>query len=201
MGTSPPNNPRRPIRCPSCGSERLQLRDKPDRIDRVTQTPSDRIRRLFIADMRLYHCHICRLQFYDVGPAAGPAVQEITEAEAVPVLEKAATAEPPAAESATVIGGTVTIKGRLSSRENIVVNGEIQGDLEIPAHRLTIGMAGRIYGDVLAAEAEALGTVEGTLDARHKFTLRTCASMTGSIRTPRLTIEDGAFFQGWIETA
>jgi cytoskeletal protein CcmA (bactofilin family) len=200
MGTSPLINPRRPIRCPSCGSERLQLRTKPDRIDRVTQTPSDRIRRLFIADMRLYHCHICRLQFYDVGPAAEPAGRETTEAAAVPVPEVVA-AEPPAGDAVTVIGGTVTIKGRLSSRENIVVNGEIEGDLEIPAHRLTIGEAGRIYGDVLAAEAEALGTVEGNLDARHKFALRACASMTGSIRTPHLTIEEGAFFQGWIETA
>ena len=67
------------------------------------------------------------------------------------VYEYIATAEPVAADG-TLIGQTVTIRGRLSSRENIVVEGEIEGDIEIPAHRVTIGMAGRMRGDVLAAE-------------------------------------------------
>jgi len=153
------------------------------------------IRRLFIADMQLYHCRVCRLQFYDIGQAAEPAVQKTAEAarEEIPIAEPAA--------DPTVIGQTVTIRGRVSSQENILVNGEIEGDLEIPAHRLTIGMEGRMRGDVLAAEAVALGTVEGNVDARQKLTICAGARMTGNIRTPSLTIEEGALFKGGIETA
>ena len=84
MGTSPLFNPQRPIRCPSCGSERVHLRAKRDRIDRVTQTPSDLVKRLFTADMQLYHCYVCRLQFYDARAAAEPPAQKAAEAPAEP---------------------------------------------------------------------------------------------------------------------
>ena len=196
MGASPIVNPTRRIRCPSCGSERLQLRTERDHIDRLYQTPSDMVRRLFAADMQLYHCRVCRLQFYDAAQAAQPPVQ--TTAEAPP--EEVAMAEPAAADG-TFIGQTVTIRGRLSSRENIVVEGEIEGDIEIPAHRVTIGMAGRMRGDVLAAEVVALGTIDGNVDARQNFALHAGARMTGSIRTPSLRIEEGALFKGRIEHA
>jgi cytoskeletal protein CcmA (bactofilin family) len=146
--------------------------------------------------MQLYHCHVCRLQFYDIGQAAEPEVQKTPEA----VPEKIVIAEPAAAEP-TLIGPTVTIRGRLSSQEDILVNGEIAGDLDIPANRLTVGKTGRMRGDVLAAEVVALGTVEGNIDARQKFAIRASARMTGTIRTPSLRIEEGAFFKGRVETA
>ena len=196
MGTSPVFNPHRPIRCPSCGGVKLNLRSDPDPIDRVTQTPSDRVRRLFIADMQLYHCRVCRLQFYDIGPPTTPALRPTAETDG----EVIAKAEP-AVIGQTVIGETVIIRGRLSSREDILLNGEMEGDLEIPAHRLTIGTAGRMRGDVQAYEAVALGTVEGNVDARRKFAIRGSGHMTGNIRTPSLTIEEGAFLRGRIETA
>jgi cytoskeletal protein CcmA (bactofilin family) len=111
-----------------------------------------------------------------------------------------AMAEPVAVDG-TLIGQTVTIRGRLSSRENIVVEGEIEGDIELPAHRVTIGMAGRMRGDVLAAEVVALGTIDGDVDARQNFALGATARMTGNIRTPSLRIEEGASFKGRIEHA
>lgn len=202
MGTSPLFNPHRRVRCPKCGSEKLQLRNEPDRIDRVVQTPSDRVKRLFIADMQLYHCRVCRVQFYDASPTAeapiratGPAVRD------APAVRGAPAPAVPAESGSTVIGETVRIKGRLSSAENIILNGEIDGDLDIPAHRLTIGIAGRMRGDVQAAEAVALGTVEGTVDARRRFAIRASARITGTIRTPSLNIEEGAFVEGSVETA
>jgi cytoskeletal protein CcmA (bactofilin family) len=152
--------------------------------------------------MQLYHCRVCRLQFYDIGQAAQPAVQKTAEAEAPP--EKIPIAEPapaePAAADPTLIGRTVTIRGRLSSQGSILVDGEIQGDLDIPSHRLTVGISGRMYGDVLAVEVVVLGIIEGNVDARQKIAIRTSASVTGNIRTPSLSIEEGAFFKGRIET-
>jgi cytoskeletal protein CcmA (bactofilin family) len=207
MSASPAVSPNRPVRCPICGSERLQRRSARDPIDRLYQTPSDRVRRLFAADMQLYHCRVCRLQFYDYGaaqPAVQPTAAQPTAVQPTePAPEKIAIAEPaaPAVADPTVIGQTVTIRGRLSSRENILLNGEIHGDLEIPAHRLTIGTAGRLRGDVSAAEVVALGTIDGNVDARHKLVIRASARMIGNIRSPSPTIEEGALFKGTIETA
>ncbi|MGA2593518.1 MAG: polymer-forming cytoskeletal protein [Bryobacteraceae bacterium] len=195
MGASPILSPNRTIRCPSCGSDRLQVRSERDPTDRLYQTPSDVVRRLFVADLQLYHCNACRLQFYDIGQTAEPVARKTAEG----TPEKIVLGEPVAAGS-TLIGQTVMIKGRLSSQENMLVNGEIQGDIEISAHRLTIGMGGRVYGDVLASEVFALGTVEGNVEARQRFSLGASASMAGNIRTPSVRIEEGAFFKGRIET-
>jgi cytoskeletal protein CcmA (bactofilin family) len=201
MGASPILNPTRRTRCPSCGSERLQQRTERDHIDRLYQTPSDMVRRLFVADMQLYHCRVCRLQFYDVGQLAQAAAPAAAEAprEAVAI---AARAPSPAAVPAngTNIGRAVEIKGRLSSDEDIVVDGETEGDIEIPAHRLTIGLDGWVRGDVRAAEVVILGTIEGSVYAR-SVVLAGSSRMIGNIRAPSLRIEDGAFFKGKIETA
>ena len=202
MGASPILSPKRRVRCPSCGSERLAVRTERDPIDRLYQTPSDMVRRLFVADMTLYHCYVCRLQFYDVGESARAADQKAAQsappADAAP--QRAVIAEPGAGHSA-LIGHTMTIKGRVSSQENILVNGEIQGDLEVPAHQLTIGTGGRLYGDVRAAEVAVMGTLEGDVWAEQKVVLRATATMTGNIRTRSLQIEEGAFFKGKIEMA
>jgi cytoskeletal protein CcmA (bactofilin family) len=195
MSTSPVPSPNRSVRCPICGSERLKLRSERDPIDRLYQTPSDRVRRLFVSDMQLYHCRVCRLQFYDDGQAAQPAVQTTAE----PARETTPTAEI-TADGLTLVGQAVTIRGRLSSQESIFVNGEIEGDIEIPAQRLTIGISGRMRGDVLAGEVVALGTIEGNIDAR-RFVIRASARVTGNIRCPSLSIEEGAYFKGRIETA
>lgn len=153
MDAPPVSGAIRTVRCPSCGGDRLRLRSKPDRIDRVYQTPSGRVKRLFARDMQLYHCYVCRLQFYDVVPAVVPAVQP-------------ALVETPAAvrgAETTLIGETVMIKGRLSSREDILLSGEIEGDVEMPGQRLAIAATGRVRGDVVAAEVEVIGIIEGTV--------------------------------------
>jgi len=184
MGAAPLATPHRIVRCPTCGSERLQLRTAPDRIDRLQQTPVDRVKRLFVAEMQLYHCRVCRLQFYDTAQAAPPPMQQAAQ----PVRES------------TLVGPTMTIKGRITSREDMLVHGEIEGDLAMPGRHLTISTTGRVYGDVQAAGVEIRGTLEGNVDARQSFVLRASAGMTGSIRTPSLAIEAGAFCQGRIET-
>ncbi len=144
--------------------------------------------------MQLYHCRVCRLQFYDIAQAAQPAVPETAAAREKIVIAGPAAADP------TLVGQTVRIMGRLSSQEDILVNGEIEGEIQMPAHRLTLGITGRMRGEVQAAEVVGLGTVEGNVDARQKVAIRASARMTGNIRTPSLSIEEGAFFKGRIET-
>jgi cytoskeletal protein CcmA (bactofilin family) len=185
------------VRCPVCGTEKLYLRASRDKIDRMYQTPARRLQQLLGA--RLYHCWVCRIQFYDMGELAAPAAEAAPEPAAVPAAAPAVVAAP-APRDGTVIGETVLIKGSVSSAENFSLHGSIEGPIAIPAHRLTIGRAGRLRGNVQAGEVAAAGTVRGNLEARSRVALGATASVIGDIRAASLSIAEGAYCRGKIET-
>ncbi len=68
----------------------------------------------------------------------------------------------------TVIGKAMVIRGRITSRESLHVDGQVDGTLDLPESRLTIGPNGRVGADAHAREIEVLGTVTGDLEARKK---------------------------------
>lgn len=189
--------PQGPVHCPLCGTERLHLRAKLDPIDRLYQTPSRKLQQFFGA--QLYHCWVCRIQFYDLGAIAAPAGEMEAETQPAAQPPPVVLVEPDRGGQ-TLIGETVTIRGRVSSAENIFVQGAIEGPIAIPAHRLTIGRTGRVRGDVRAGEVAASGAVRGNLDARSRVALGASANVIGDIRAASLSIAEGAYLQGKVET-
>ena len=111
----------------------------------------------------------------------------------------------PASEAAgkvsqiTVIGQEMVIKGAIRSNESLRVDGELDGKLDLPDHRLTIGPHGRVGADARAREVEIMGTLNGDIDASKKVTVRKGGRLIGDLRTPAIVIEDGAYFKGRIE--
>jgi len=101
--------------------------------------------------------------------------------------------------SLTVIGRAMVIRGHIVSRESLLVDGQVEGTLELPNSRLIIGANGRIGADVKAREIEVLGTVSGDLEATKKITIRKGGRLVGDLRTPGIVIEEGAYFKGKIE--
>jgi cytoskeletal protein CcmA (bactofilin family) len=99
----------------------------------------------------------------------------------------------------TVIGKAMVIRGRITSSESLQVDGQVDGTLELPDCRLTIGPHGRVGADAKAREIEVLGTVAGDLEASKKITIRKGGRLVGDLRTPGITIEEGAYFKGKIE--
>ena len=99
----------------------------------------------------------------------------------------------------TVIGKAMTIKGTVKSNESLHVDGELEGKLDLPGHRLTIGQNGRVGADTTAREVEVLGTLNGDIDAEKKIIIRKGGRLVGDLRTPAIVIEDGAYFKGRIE--
>ncbi len=99
----------------------------------------------------------------------------------------------------TVIGKGMTIKGTIKSDESLHVDGEVDGKLDLPEHRLTIGSNGRVGADTTAREVEVLGALNGDIDASKKITIRKGGRLVGDLRTPAIVIEDGAYFKGRIE--
>jgi len=98
----------------------------------------------------------------------------------------------------TVIGESLRIQGTLTSNEEIVVNGELSGQLHMN-HRLTIGAKGKVEAGVQAKEVIIAGSVKGNVDAAERITLRAGANLVGDVKTAGIVIEDGAYFKGGID--
>src|SRR5271165_2779180 len=98
-----------------------------------------------------------------------------------------------------VIGKSVMIKGQIFSREDLTIDGEIDGSVELHEHRLTVGSNGKLQAGVKAREVVVLGTIHGNVEASDKIDIRKDAKLVGDIKTTRIVIEDGAYFKGSID--
>jgi len=106
--------------------------------------------------------------------------------------------EPENRGSAT-IGKAVKIVGQIYSREDLFVDGDLEGTVEALEHKLTIGPNGTVHAGVKAREVVALGTIQGDVEATEKIEIRKDAKLVGNIKTARIIIEDGAYFKGSID--
>lgn len=97
------------------------------------------------------------------------------------------------------IGPSITIKGDVSGDEDLVIQGRIEGKVNLGQHNVTIGPDGRVKADVHGRTVIVEGEVEGDLLAQEQIILRQTAKVQGSIAAPRVSLEDGAVFRGAIE--
>jgi cytoskeletal protein CcmA (bactofilin family) len=101
--------------------------------------------------------------------------------------------------SAATVGKAVRIVGQIFSREDLYVDGEIEGTVEALEHKLTIGPHGTVHAGIKAREVVALGSITGNVEASEKIEIHKEAKLVGDIRTSRIIIEDGAYFKGSID--
>jgi cytoskeletal protein CcmA (bactofilin family) len=92
----------------------------------------------------------------------------------------------------------MTVKGEVYSREELYVDGEIQGSIELQ-HRLTVGPNGKIRATIKAREVVLHGSIQGNVQAVEKIIIREKGSLVGDIKTAGIVIEDGAYFKGSID--
>lgn len=97
------------------------------------------------------------------------------------------------------IGKSVLIKGELSGSEDLYLDGEVEGSIELRDHSLTIGPHGRVRANVHAKDVVVHGRVDGNIRATERVELKKSAVLTGDIATQRIVIEDGAYFKGAID--
>jgi cytoskeletal protein CcmA (bactofilin family) len=101
-------------------------------------------------------------------------------------------------KEACLIGTKVVVKGNISGNQDLVVLGRVEGRIGIDT-RLTVEEGGSVAADVDVAEATVKGELRGEVVASKAAVLHTSARMVGSLRAPRIVIEDGARFSGNIE--
>ena len=124
----------------------------------------------------------------EVTPVASPSIARPSEPER-------STARPAQAH----IGKSVIVKGEISGTEDLYVDGEVRGAIELRDHSLTVGPNGKVEANVIAREIVVQGTLNGNVHAGDKIEIRKTGSLLGDLTTARIIIEDGAYFKGSID--
>lgn len=102
-------------------------------------------------------------------------------------------------EELASIGKSIVIKGELSGGEDLTIEGQVEGKIELRDHVLTVGSNGRIKAQIIAKAIVVLGHVAGNLTATEKVDIRETGSVEGDVAAPRVAIADGSHFRGSID--
>ena len=109
--------------------------------------------------------------------------------------------ETPTAERRVVawIGKAVRVEGKVISAEDLTIDGQVEGLIELGGHSLTISEDATIRADLLAKTVTISGKVSGNVRAVEKVDLRATGSVTGDITAPRFVMADGATVLGKVQ--
>ncbi len=121
--------------------------------------------------------------------------------EAIPTSSYAARQGDFAATRAgATIGKSLVVKGTIRGQEDLLIDGRLEGDVDLPENRLTVGVTGHVQGSIKAREIVILGTVQGNLEASERVEIKKNAKVIGDLKAQRPVIEDEAYFKGNVET-
>ncbi len=131
-------------------------------------------------------------------PAPAPTSSE-TRKEPTPVSSTPYRMPDPEPRNTATIGKAVKINGQIFTKEDLYVDGDVEGTIESHDNKVTIGPNGRVQAGIRAREVVILGQVQGNVEASDKVDIRKDAKLVGDITTSRISIEDGALFKGSID--
>jgi cytoskeletal protein CcmA (bactofilin family) len=132
-------------------------------------------------------------------PAPSPAVGAPPAAEAARTPSTHSEPQRGMEKTTVNIGKSVVIKGELSGSEDLTIEGQVDGKIELRQNVLTIGPNGKIKAQVFAKSVVILGEVTGNVTATEKVDIRDNGSVDGDIAAPRVAIAEGAHFRGSID--
>ena len=130
------------------------------------------------------------------GTAPAPTIYESSTPK--PAAATAGSPVLPSGEQAT-IGKSLFVKGEVSGSESLYIDGKVEGTINLPGNRVTIGRNGQVAANILAREVVVLGKVRGNVTASDRVDIRSEGSLTGDVAAARISIEDGAYFKGGID--
>src|SRR5580692_2611915 len=92
-----------------------------------------------------------------------------------------------------MLGKNVVVEGHIRSQEDLIIEGEVEGTIDMTDHRLTIATNGKVRANVKVREIEVLGSIEGKIEAAGKVYIHKSAQLIGDIRSASIIIEDGGY--------
>jgi len=104
-----------------------------------------------------------------------------------------------AASDLATIGKSLQIKGELTGSESLYIDGNVEGAINMPDSRVTVGREAQVSANITAREVVVLGKVSGNVYASDRVDIRSEGSLTGDVTAQRISIGDGAFFRGGID--
>jgi cytoskeletal protein CcmA (bactofilin family) len=132
---------------------------------------------------------------------SNPTPEPVRPATPPPVFETTSSRTPAPAstgEQAT-IGKGLFIKGEINGSESLYIDGKVEGSINLPGNRVTVGRNGQVAASITAREIVVLGKVRGNVTATDRVDIRAEGSLSGDVAAARISIEDGAFFKGGID--
>jgi cytoskeletal protein CcmA (bactofilin family) len=97
------------------------------------------------------------------------------------------------------IGKSVVIRGELTGSEDMFIDGQVEGTIELKGNRLTVGPNGQVKANVNASAVVVQGKLNGNIRATDRVDLKQSAVVLGDVTTQRISIEDGAYFKGGVD--
>lgn len=122
---------------------------------------------------------------------------EKPRSETPPRRERAATAT--SSVEGAVIGPSISIQGEVTGDEDLLIQGRVNGSVDLKQHELRVGADGEVKADITARVISVEGKVEGDLTADEQVILRSSAVVDGDITARRVVLEDGARFRGGVD--
>ena len=129
-------------------------------------------------------------------PKPAPATWEGTNAMSTDAMRPlGATADRATAR----LGPSLHVKGEISGNEDLLIDGSVEGLIQLDERKLTVGATAKLTADIIAREVVVYGSVKGNLRAKDRIEIKKDGSVNGDLTTARISIEDGAYFKGSIE--
>lgn len=101
--------------------------------------------------------------------------------------------------TAMAIGASIHIKGDVTGDEDLIIQGRVEGTINLKGHNVTISKSGRVRANIQARQIMVEGKLDGDMNGEEKVVIRETGNVHGNIVSPRVTLEDGALFKGSIE--
>jgi cytoskeletal protein CcmA (bactofilin family) len=99
----------------------------------------------------------------------------------------------------TTIGASLTIKGEITSNEDVTVHGKLHGKISVTTGALLVAQHASVEAEAAVARVKIEGTFSGDVSAAERVELSNTANVSGTIVAPSVVIQDGAVFNGMID--
>jgi cytoskeletal protein CcmA (bactofilin family) len=136
---------------------------------------------------------------FEIGKKGAPEAGSRSESSPTRTESSPPRSSAPSGREAAVIGPSIHIDGDVRGEEDLLIEGEVSGTINLKNNSLTIGPQGKVRADVYANSIYVDGYLEGDLYGSERVNIRKNAQVRGNITSPRVSLEDGAKFKGAIE--
>ena len=97
------------------------------------------------------------------------------------------------------IGRSLVIKGEVTGAESLFIDGRVEGSINFPDNRVTIGRNGNVAANITAKEVVIMGKVQGNIECEDRLDIRSEGLLSGDVITHRISVEEGAILKGGVE--